>query len=172
MSLGSSRACLEAGFSSQNGDRDWGVYYGKVPFCCAFLWAKGLNAKDIHKKCFLFLLGSVCRIKQFHVGGKRFVDDEEVETEVRKWLRQQSKNFYAAGFDALVKRWGQVYQCWWRMCRDISFPSSNITCSTFYIQLWPIYWLSLVILSYDRVTIDRVWIDNWIYWTLTDRNYK
>jgi hypothetical protein len=25
--------------------------------------------------------------------------------EVRKWLRQQSKDFYAAGFDALVKRW-------------------------------------------------------------------
>jgi hypothetical protein len=27
------------------------------------------------------------------------------ETEKRKWLRQQSKDFYAAGFDALVKRW-------------------------------------------------------------------
>jgi hypothetical protein len=25
--------------------------------------------------------------------------------QVRKWLRQQSKYFYAAGFDALVKRW-------------------------------------------------------------------
>jgi hypothetical protein len=36
---------------------------------------------------------------------KRFADDEEVETEVRKWLRQQSKDFCAAGFDALVKRW-------------------------------------------------------------------
>jgi hypothetical protein len=32
-------------------------------------------------------------------------DDEEVETEARKWLRQQPKDFYAAGFDALVKRW-------------------------------------------------------------------
>jgi hypothetical protein len=27
------------------------------------------------------------------------------ETEVRKWLRQGSKDFYTAGFDALVKRW-------------------------------------------------------------------
>jgi hypothetical protein len=35
----------------------------------------------------------------------RFADDEEVETEMRKWLRQQSKDFYAAGFDALLKRW-------------------------------------------------------------------
>jgi hypothetical protein len=33
---------------------------------------------------------------------KRFADDEELETEVRKWLRQRSN---AAGFDELVKRW-------------------------------------------------------------------
>jgi hypothetical protein len=32
-------------------------------------------------------------------------DEEEVETEVRKWLIQQSKEFYAAGFHALIKRW-------------------------------------------------------------------
>jgi hypothetical protein len=34
-----------------------------------------------------------------------FFDDKKVETEVRKWPRQQPKGFYAAGFDALVKRW-------------------------------------------------------------------
>jgi hypothetical protein len=27
----------------------------------------------------------------------------------RKWLRQQSKDFYAAGFDALVKRWEKCF---------------------------------------------------------------
>jgi hypothetical protein len=37
--------------------------------------------------------------------GKRFADDEKVETGVRKWLRQQSKDFYAVGFDAHAKRW-------------------------------------------------------------------
>jgi hypothetical protein len=44
------------------------------------------------KKCFLFMVGSVCRVKQFaagsrncHLGGRGFADDEEVETEVRKW---------------------------------------------------------------------------------------
>jgi hypothetical protein len=56
------------------------------------------------KKLFLFTVRSVCRVKRFHLHGKRFAD-EEVETEVRKSLRQQSKDFYAAGFDALVKRW-------------------------------------------------------------------
>jgi hypothetical protein len=37
--------------------------------------------------------------------GKRFADDKAVETEVRKWLRQLSKDFYAAGVDVVVKRW-------------------------------------------------------------------
>jgi hypothetical protein len=55
-----------------------------------------------------------------------------------KWLRQQWKNFYAA--------MGQVCECWWRICREIIFsPDSNITCFTFYVHLWPIYWLSLVL---------------------------
>jgi hypothetical protein len=35
-------------------------------------------------KCFLFTVGSVCRVKQFHLGGKYFADDEEVETELGK----------------------------------------------------------------------------------------
>jgi hypothetical protein len=43
--------------------------------------------------------------KKKHLVGKRFADVDEVEMEVRKWLRQQSKDFYAAGFDAPVKRW-------------------------------------------------------------------
>jgi histone-lysine N-methyltransferase SETMAR len=44
---------------------------------------------------------------QNHLGGKCFTDNEEVEMEVLKWLRQQSKYLHAAGFDALVKRWDQ-----------------------------------------------------------------
>jgi hypothetical protein len=47
---------------------------------------------------FVALSGSYLR-------GKSFADDEEVEMEVQKWLKQQSKDFYAACFDALVKRW-------------------------------------------------------------------
>jgi hypothetical protein len=51
------------------------------------------------------MVGSVCCVKRFHLGDKRFADDEEVETEVWKWLRQQSQDFCAAGFDALVRQW-------------------------------------------------------------------
>jgi hypothetical protein len=53
------------------------------------------------------MLRSVCRVKRFHIGGKRFADEEEVEKKVWKWLRQQSNDFYAAGFDAPVKRWNK-----------------------------------------------------------------
>jgi histone-lysine N-methyltransferase SETMAR len=42
-----------------------------------------------------------------HLGGKCFADDEEVGTEVRKCLRQQSKNFYSRDFYAMVKQWNK-----------------------------------------------------------------
>jgi hypothetical protein len=57
------------------------------------------------KMCFLFTAGSVIRVKEFTACCKHFADDEEVDTEVRKWLRQQPEVFCAAGFDALIKRW-------------------------------------------------------------------
>jgi hypothetical protein len=34
-----------------------------------------------------------------------FPDDEAVEMEVTAWFRQQPKEFYAAGFQGLVKQW-------------------------------------------------------------------
>jgi hypothetical protein len=74
------------------------------------LWAKRLNARNIHKEMFP-VYGGTCLSRKavrnlVEKRGKRFADDEEVEMEVRKWLRQQSKRLlYAAGLDALVKRW-------------------------------------------------------------------
>jgi hypothetical protein len=74
---------------------------------CAFLWAKKLNANDICKEMFPVHCGKCVSRNAVHnwvkKGGKYF-DGEEVKTEVRKWLIQQSKNFYAASFDTLVKR--------------------------------------------------------------------
>jgi hypothetical protein len=68
--------------------------------------------------------------------GKRIADDKEFETEVRKWLRQQPKDFYAAGFDALVKR---VYKCinvgGGYVEKYMFFPGSSIIYFTFYIHL-------------------------------------
>jgi hypothetical protein len=68
-----------------------------------FCGQKDSMQKIFIKKGFLFTVGSVCSVKRFSLGGKHFADDEEVDTEVRKWLRQQSKYFCVAGFEALVK---------------------------------------------------------------------
>jgi hypothetical protein len=53
------------------------------------LWPKGLNAKDIHKDI-IPVYGGKCMSRK---AGKSFADDEEVETEVRKWLRRRPKDF-------------------------------------------------------------------------------
>jgi hypothetical protein len=72
---------------------------------------KGLNAKDIHKEMFPVYGGKCLSCKVIHnwvkKHGKRFTDNDEGETQVRKWLRQQSKDFYTASFDTLVKRWAK-----------------------------------------------------------------
>jgi histone-lysine N-methyltransferase SETMAR len=77
------------------------------------------------------------RLKK-HFGGKCFGDDEEAETEVQKWLRQQSKDFCSAGFVALVKRWDKCNNVGGGYVkRYIFFSGSIITCFTFHILTLP-----------------------------------
>jgi len=40
-----------------------------------------------------------------HLSGERFPDDDAVERAVCAWFQRQRKEFYAAGFHGLVKRW-------------------------------------------------------------------
>jgi hypothetical protein len=72
-----------------------------------FLWAKGLNATDIHKEMLPFYGEKCLSRKAVHNWVEKFFQERsqvaDGETEVRKWLRQQSKDFYAAGFEAVVK---------------------------------------------------------------------
>jgi hypothetical protein len=80
------------------------------------LWARGLHTKDIHKEIFPVYGGKYLSRKAVHMWvekrGKRFADGEEVEAEVRKWLRQQSNDFCAAGFDSLIKQWDKcIHVC-------------------------------------------------------------
>jgi hypothetical protein len=55
----------------------------------------------------MFTVGSVCLVKQFAVryrnSHKDIQDSQMMLDQMRKWLRQQSKDLYSAGFDALVK---------------------------------------------------------------------
>jgi hypothetical protein len=61
------------------------------------------------KKCFPFTVGNVCRVKRFTGGSRNSLKDagksQMMPDQFWKWPRQQSKDFYAAGFDELVKRW-------------------------------------------------------------------
>jgi hypothetical protein len=54
------------------------------------------------------MVGSDCHVKPFTTASRNSVKDvrksQMISGQVRKWLRQQSKDFYAAHFDALVKR--------------------------------------------------------------------
>jgi hypothetical protein len=72
------------------------------------LWAKTLNAKDIHKEMFPVYGGKCLSSKAVH----NWLANVSLMTmmlviEAREWLREQSEDFYAAGFDALVKRWNK-----------------------------------------------------------------
>jgi hypothetical protein len=75
------------------------------------LWAKGLNANDVHKEIFPVYGGKCLSRKEVRNWvdkfSKKVRKSQMMPDQVQKWLRQQSKNFYAAGFDALVKRWGK-----------------------------------------------------------------
>jgi hypothetical protein len=60
-----------------------------------FLWTKLLDANYNHKETFPVYGGECLSRKAVHSWnekrGKDFADDEKVETEVRKWLRQSQK---------------------------------------------------------------------------------
>jgi hypothetical protein len=57
-----------------------------------FLWAKGLSANDVHKEIFPVYGGP----RDFHLDDRRFAEEDD-EREMRKWLRQQSRDFCTAG---------------------------------------------------------------------------
>jgi hypothetical protein len=54
----------------------------------------------------LFTAGSVWSVKGFTTGLRNMANVSLMTKRLkRKWLRQQSKDFPAAGLDALVKQW-------------------------------------------------------------------
>jgi hypothetical protein len=70
-----------------------------------FLWPNGLNAKDIHKEMFPVHGGKCLSREAVDNWIEKFSQGRSKVSGVRNWLRQQSKDFYVAGFDALIKRW-------------------------------------------------------------------
>jgi hypothetical protein len=87
-----------------------------------FLWAKGRNAKDIHKEMFP-VYGENCLsckvvhnlVEKFSQGRSKVANDalpgaEVAETTVKRLLCCRLRR--------TGKAMGQVYQCWWRICRE------------------------------------------------------
>jgi thiamine kinase-like enzyme len=72
------------------------------------------KAKDIYKEMFPVYGGMCLPRKAVHKYVEKLSQgrskSQMMPDQVRKWLRQQSKDFYPAGFDALVKAMKQVYR--------------------------------------------------------------
>jgi hypothetical protein len=98
---------------------------------------KRLSAKDIHKEM-LPVDGEKCLSpKVVHDWVANFLlMTKTLKWRCGKWLRRQSKDFYAAGFDALIKRRDKCINVRGGYVEKKMFfiPRSNITCFTFYIH--------------------------------------
>jgi hypothetical protein len=96
-----------------------------------FLLTKELNAKDILKEKFPVYGGKYLPRKGVHNWVEKFSQERSkpqmMLKQVWKWLRQQSKDFYAAGSDALVKRYDR--------CIDVGEDMSRNKCFFFQFQV-------------------------------------
>jgi hypothetical protein len=88
------------------------------------LWAKGLNAKDIHKEVFPVYSGKCFPrkavhdwVNKFSQGRSKFGDDPRRSAEVTE---SRVERLLCCVFRRIGKMMGQVYQCWWRICREIN----------------------------------------------------
>jgi hypothetical protein len=133
------------------------VNYRRTAFCFAVLWAKGLNAKDIHEEVDPVYGGKCLTRKPVHNWVNKFSQGRsEVAVDARpsaEMVETTVKRLLCWGSRRTGKAMGHVYQCWWRICREIVafFPGSNIICFSLYIHLWSINWISLVLMCTGSV---------------------
>jgi hypothetical protein len=111
-----------------------------------FCGQKDSMQKMFINKCVLFTVGS----KAVQPSCKPFADDERMKRRCRSGWDNSQNWLLCCGLRPTGKAMGQIYQCWWRICREINvfILVSNITCFTFYIHMWPIYWLSTIPVSF------------------------
>ena len=93
----------------QDGGAPEYVYNDKTAWRCAVFvgkryGSKGYPQRNAARVRWTLPVSSSSPLKQ-HLSGERFSDDDAVERAVWAWFRQQPQEFYAAGFQGLVKRW-------------------------------------------------------------------
>jgi hypothetical protein len=121
--LGSRRACSQTDFSSQNGDRPEDCTTEEQHYVVRFCRQKDSKQRIFIKKCFLFTVGSVCRVKRSQLG--REILSRAFES--RRWCTTRcgsgwgnSQKTSMLRVSSTGKAMGQVYQCLWKICREIN----------------------------------------------------
>jgi hypothetical protein len=71
------------------------------------------------KKVFLFTMGKAFHnwVEKFSQGRSKVADNARLGAEVTETV---IKRFLCCGFRSTGKAKGQAYQCWWRICREIT----------------------------------------------------
>jgi len=93
----------------QDGGEHEYVYHDWTVWRCAVFVGKRCGSKGYpqrktaHVRWTLPVTSSSPLIQ--HLSGERFPDDDAVERAVCAWFWQQPQEFYAAGFQGLLKRW-------------------------------------------------------------------
>jgi hypothetical protein len=111
--------CSEAGFSNQNGECTWAYYCKNTVLFCVFCGQEYSVERIFIKKCFLFIVGSVYRVKRFTAGWLRFFWWRRGWNEGAEVAETAVKRLLCYGFRRTGKAMGPVYQSWWRICREI-----------------------------------------------------
>jgi hypothetical protein len=70
---------------------------------------------------------------------------KRLKPEARKWLRQRSED---CGCPRTGKAMGKVYQCWWRICREV-----NVFCRFKYRMFCDLYQFMTYLLTLPRVFV-------------------
>jgi hypothetical protein len=117
-SLGSRRACAcsEAGFGGQNGDRAWGVYYQRAVLC---VQKQNLNAKEIHNEAFPVYCRKCLSREAFH----NCVANVSQMKKLKRRCGSGWENSQNTSILRISTHWqgdGKMYQCLWRICREIN----------------------------------------------------
>jgi hypothetical protein len=121
-SLGSRSACAcsEAGFSSQNDDRVFGVYYRRA----TYFYGQGLDEKNIRKEMFPVYDGKCLSREAIHKWAKKFSRGHSIVANTARLgvevAKTTVKRLSGCGFRCTGKAMRQMYQCW-RICREINF---------------------------------------------------
>jgi hypothetical protein len=120
-----------------------------------FLWTKGLNTKDIHKEVFPVYCGKCLSHKAVHSWVQKFSEKRsEVADDARRIAEVAEttvKRLLCCGFRRADNAMGQVYQCLWRICREIPFV--NVFLRFNYHMFYVLYPFVTYILIFPRTDL-------------------